>query len=138
MGSLERAIAIATEAHAGVKDKGGSPYILHPLRVMSRMNSDEARIVALLHDVVEDTNWTLDALRKEGFSDAVVAGVDAVTRRPGETYEDFVTRAGRNAIGREVKIGDLLDNCDLSRIPNPTDRDRERHAKYKRALLMLT
>lgn len=138
MSTLERAIVIATEAHAGVKDKGGSPYILHPLRVMALMDSDEARLVALLHDVVEDSPWTLDALREEGFSETVVLAVDAVTRRPGESYDEFVNRAGNNVIGRKVKIADLLDNCDLSRISSPTDRDRARQAKYMRALTLLS
>ncbi|MDM8356564.1 HD domain-containing protein [Pandoraea communis] len=137
MSTLERAIVIAAEAHAEVKDKGGSPYILHPLRVMALMDSDDARIVAVLHDVVEDSHWTLDALREEGFSEAVLAGIDAVTRRTGESYDDFVQRAGCDEIGRKVKIGDLLDNSDLSRIPTPTDRDRQRQAKYKRALSKL-
>lgn len=137
MSTLERAIEIAAIAHAGQVDKGGSPYILHPLRVMMTVESIEERIVAVLHDVVEDTDWTLDRLREEGFSESVLAGIDAVTRRPGENYNDFVHRAGCNEIGRRVKLADLLDNSDLSRIPSPTEADRQRVAKYERAIAML-
>jgi (p)ppGpp synthase/HD superfamily hydrolase len=137
MSTLERAIAIAAEAHAGQVDKAGAPYILHPLRVMLRCRTNEERMAGVLHDVVEDTPWTLEKLRAEGFSDAVLSGVDAVTRRETESYEEFVERAGRDPIGRVVKIADLEDNSDLSRLPNPTDRDWERLEKYKRALVAL-
>lgn len=134
MSTLERAIAIAAEAHAGVKDKAGAPYILHPLRVMLKVGDTPSRIVAVLHDVVEDSDWTLEDLRKEGFSKAVVDGVSSVTKRAGETYEAFVARASRNRIGRRVKLADLEDNCDLGRIRKPTARDHERIRKYRRAI----
>ncbi len=133
MSTLERAIAIAAEAHAGAVDKAGAPYILHPLRVMLAMTSPESRMAAVLHDVVEDTDWTLDALRAEGFSEAVVAGVCGVTKRPGESYMDFVRRAKGDPVAAEVKLGDLADNSDLSRLPNPTAKDHERLAKYRAA-----
>lgn len=92
MSNLERAIAIAVEAHKGQKDKSGAPYILHPLRVMGRVNPDTEKIVAVLHDVIEDTRWTFDDLRKEGFSEDVIQAIDCVTKRDGESYEDFVKR----------------------------------------------
>jgi hypothetical protein len=137
MSTLERAVAIAAEAHAGQLDKAGAPYILHPLRLMLEMETAEERIAAVLHDVVEDTDWTLKRLRGEGFSPAVVEAVDALTRRDGETYEAFVLRAGRNPIGRRVKLADLRDNCDLSRIAHPTRKDLDRVAKYERAIAVL-
>lgn len=137
MATLERAIAIAASAHTGQVDKAGLPYILHPLRVMLAVATTDERIVAVLHDVVEDTPWTLDQLRAEGFSPAVLAGLDAVTRRDGETYEEFVLRAARDPIGREVKRADLVDNLDLGRIAEPTERDRQRVAKYRHALEIL-
>ena len=112
---LERAIAIAAEAHAGQVDKAGAPYILHPIRVMLRLDSPEERIVAMLHDLVEDSSWTFDQLRTEGFSDTIIAALDAVTRRETESYEDFVRRAATNPIGRSVKRADLLENLDLIR-----------------------
>jgi hypothetical protein len=137
MSTLERAVTIAAEAHAGDVDKAGAPYILHPLRLMLQMTTDEDRIVAVLHDVVEDSDWTLERLRDEGFSAAIVDGVDAVTRRLGETYEEFVLRAGRDPIGRRVKLADLRDNCDLSRIAEPAQKDFERIEKYRRAIELL-
>lgn len=134
MGTLERAIVIATEAHAGQIDKAGAPYILHPLRVMLSMDTDDERIAAVLHDVVEDTPWTLDALRVEGFSEAVLSAVESVTHRDGESYEEFVDRAGRHPIGRRVKLADLADNCDLQRIALPTAKDFARIERYRRAI----
>jgi (p)ppGpp synthase/HD superfamily hydrolase len=137
MSTLERAISIALEAHAGQHDKAGQPYILHPLRVMLALNGPEERIAAVLHDVVEDSDWTLDRLRGEGFSESVIAAVDSLTRRDSETYEEFVQRASRDPVGRAVKRADLLDNLDLSRIASPSQRDHERVAKYRRALALL-
>jgi (p)ppGpp synthase/HD superfamily hydrolase len=135
MSSLERAIAIAAEAHAGQQDKAGAPYILHPLRMMLRLSSNDERVVAVLHDVCEDCpGWTFDRLRAEGFSDQVVAALDSVTKRDGETYEDFVRRAAANAVGRAVKLADLQDNCDLSRISKPSERDFQRIEKYRKAI----
>jgi len=134
MSTLERAIAIAAEAHTGVVDKAGAPYILHPLRVMLGVSTLDERMVAVMHDVVEDTPWTLERLRAEGFSEAVIAGLDAVTKRTGEDYDLFVRRAAANAIGRRVKLADLTDNLDLSRIANPTEKDFTRIEKYRRAV----
>jgi (p)ppGpp synthase/HD superfamily hydrolase len=137
MSTIERAIAIAAEAHTGQVDKAGEPYILHPLRVMLKMNTNAERIVAVLHDLIEDTNWTLDELRAEGFPEEIVAGVEAMTHGPNEAYEDYVLRAGRNAIARQVKLADLEDNSDLSRIPHPTEKDHARIEKYRRAFALL-
>jgi hypothetical protein len=135
--TLEHAIALAAKAHEGQTDKADAPYILHPLRMMLRLSSLEEQITAVLHDVVEDCGWSFNDLRDEGFTDAVIAAVDSVTRRPEETYEAFVLRAAANPIGRRVKLADLNDNCDLSRISNPTTRDYERIEKYKRAIAVI-
>lgn len=134
---LTRAIIIATEVHSGQVDKGGQPYILHPLRVMLDMGNNEERIVAILHDVVEDTEVSFDDLRREGFSEEIVEAVDSVTKRKGETYDQQVNRAKLNPIGRSVKLGDLKDNSDMSRILNPTEADANRAEKYKRAIAEL-
>jgi (p)ppGpp synthase/HD superfamily hydrolase len=135
MSSLERAIAIAAEAHAGQQDKAGAPYVLHPLRMMLRLSSNDERVVAVLHDVCEDCpGWTFDRLRAEGFSEPVLAALDSVTKRDGETYEDFVRRAAADPIGRAVKLADLQDNCDLSRISKPSERDFQRIEKYRKAI----
>ena len=132
--TLERAIAIAATAHAGQVDKGGAPYILHPLKVMLRMNTLEERIVAVLHDVVEDCDISLDDLRKEGFSEEVLTAIQSVTKVPGESYEDFVERAAQNPIGRVVKLADLEENSDLSRIASPSWEDLKRIEKYRRVI----
>ena len=135
--NLEHAIALAAKAHAGQVDKAGAPYILHPLRMMLRLTTLEERMVAVLHDVVEDCGISFEQLRAEGFSDEVVAGVDALTRREDETYEAFIERAGQSPLGRRVKLADLEDNSDLSRIASPTARDLERLEKYGRAMAYL-
>ena len=134
MSTLERAIVIAAKAHEGQFDKGGAPYILHPLHVMLNFSTNEERITAVLHDVVEDSRITLENLRSEGFSESIIEAIDAVTIRLGEAYESFVQRAASNPIGRKVKLADLQHNCDLSRIPNPTASDYERSKKYSLAI----
>lgn len=131
MPSLERAIALAAEAHAGQVDKAEHPYILHPLRVMLQVEGDYAQMAAVLHDVVEDTSVTLDQLTREGFPQVVVEAVDALTKRPGETRLMAAERAAQNAIARVVKLADNADNMDLSRIPNPTEKDFARLEEYK-------
>lgn len=135
MSTLERAIAIAVDAHKGQVDKAGAPYILHPLRVMLSLTAVPERIVAVLHDVCEDCEgWSLDRLRDEGFGEDVIRGLDAVTKRDGEDYDAFVARAASDPVGRAVKRADLIDNSDLARIDKPTPKDLERIEKYRRAL----
>lgn len=139
MSTLKRAIAIAVEAHAGQKDKANEPYIRHALRVMMMMDDEPSRIVAVLHDVIEDSDdeWTLDRLRGEGFSSEIFDAIGAVTKRAGESYTDFVRRAWADPIARKVKRADLEDNCDPSRIRNPTRDDLERIARYHRAIALM-
>lgn len=144
MSTLERAIAIALEAHTGQHEKNGAPYLLHPLRVMLGVQTsgallEDARMVAVLHDVVEDNPaWTLERLRGEGFSEAVITGVDAVTRRTTESYTEFVARAGRHPLGRAVKLADLRDNMDITRLAEVGEKERERLARYLAAYRLLT
>jgi (p)ppGpp synthase/HD superfamily hydrolase len=138
MSTLERAIVIAAEGHAIVKDKGGAPYILHPLRMMLGLSSPDERIVAVLHDVCEDCpGWTFDRLRAEGFSDHIIAALDAVTKREAEDYEDFARRAAANPIGRNVKLADSRITADLSRVAEPTEVDYQRIEKYQRAIALI-
>jgi (p)ppGpp synthase/HD superfamily hydrolase len=134
MPSLEDAILLAVKAHRGRKDKARATYILHPLRVMLRMKTGEERIVAVLHDVIEDTNWTPEDLRKAGYSAKSVRSLDSLTRRDGEGYEEFIKRVKRNPLARRVKIPDLKDNLDLARIRKPKKSDFMRMEKYRRAL----
>ena len=107
---LERAIEIAVSAHRGQRDRAGAPYILHPLRLMHAVREPEEKMVAILHDVVEDSDWTLARLRKEGFPRAVIEAVDHLTRREGEDYDAFVTRSIRNPLAQTIKLRDLEDN----------------------------
>lgn len=136
---LERAIEIAVEAHKGQLDKGGNPYILHPLRVMMSVDLELEKIVAVLHDVVEDSNWTFEALLAEGFSNEVIEALKSVTKKSdNEDYDSFIQRAIRNPIGRKVKIADLRDNLDVTRIPELGEKDLQRINKYKKALKILS
>lgn len=133
MSTLQRAISIAVEAHAGQVDKSGRPYILHPLRMMLRQLGDEAMMAAVLHDVVEDTPWTFEDLRREGFSETVLVALACLTKREGEAYEDFIERAAANPIARTVKLADLEDNMDVRRLRQVSESDRARLDKYRRA-----
>jgi len=135
---LERAIEIAVQAHKGTSDKGGSPYILHPLAVMHNLDTDDEKIVGVLHDVVEDTQWTFEKLLDEGFSVTVVDALRSVTKQGGgEDYFDFIQRAKKNPLGRKVKIADIQHNMDVTRIKVISDKDATRLNKYKKALEIL-
>lgn len=137
MADLERAIQIAVQAHQGQKDKNGAPYILHPLRVMLRMDNDLERMAAVLHDVVEDSSWTLADLRKEGFPDPVIAAVNHLSRRENESYDDFIRRIRPQALAAKIKLADLEDNMNLTRLKQFTQQEKERVAKYHSAWLMI-
>lgn len=136
--TLEDAISIASLGHKGQTDKAGRQYILHPLRLMMQMKSEAAMMVAVLHDVVEDTDWTFEKLRECGFSEDVLTALDCVTNRPGESYEKFIERAMTNKIAREVKIADLEDNMNIRRIDEVHPVDLERLEKYHRSWKILT
>jgi len=138
MPTLEDAIALPVGAHRGQADKGGMPYILHPLSVMLRMRTETEMMVAVLHDVIEDTDYTMEALRQEGYPEEVLVPLDYVTRREGESYEAFTRRAAQNPVARRVKIADLEDNMEVRRIQELTDTDLEQLRRYRRAWRMLT
>lgn len=137
MSSLGKAISIAAQAHEGQHDKTGAPYILHPLRVMLKMTTEAARITAVLHDLIEDTDWTIERLRHEGFHGDILAALDCLTRQNGEEYEKFIARVKLNPLAIKIKIADLEDNLDVSRLNGVTEADAERLEKYKQALQML-
>lgn len=138
MATIEDAISIAAQAHKGQKDKAGAPYLLHPLRMMLRMKSEAAMMAAVLHDVVEDSGWTLEQLREEGFPGEVLEAVDCLTHRDGESYQEFVGRVQTNPIARQVKIADLEDNMNIQRIDRLGERDLARLEKYHKAWCVLT
>lgn len=135
--TLEDAILLAVQAHKGQRDKTGQPYILHPLRVMFRLATEAERIVGVLHDVIEDTKYTPDDLRQMGYSEEVLVALDGVTKREGESYEDFALRAKANPISRRVKLADLEDNMDVRRLPGVTAKDAERLDRYRKAWAVL-
>ena len=135
--ALERAIEIAVKHHKGQIDKAGQPYILHPLRLMLAMPTEVERIVAVLHDIVEDTPITFEDLRKLGFAEKIVAAIECVTKREGEDYDSFIERISHNPLATAVKLADLADNMDLSRLSEVTEKDRERVEKYKSAVKRL-
>ena len=137
MSTLERAIEIAAKAHVGQIDKAGAPYILHPIRVMLRMNTVDEMIVAVLHDVVEDSSWTIGNLLAEGFSDSVVEAVGVLTKLPGESREAAGERARQHPIARAVKLADNAENMDLTRIANPMPKDYARLREYEKVRAIL-
>jgi len=138
MATLERALEIAAAAHAGQQDKADQPYILHPIRVMLEVKTMDERIAAVLHDTVEDTPITFDDLAAAGFSSDVINAVIALTKMDGESRIDAAKRAVQNTIARQVKLADVADNMDMSRIPNPTTKDYDRLEEYKRVHQILS
>lgn len=128
---LIRALEIAVRVHKGQVDKGGFPYIGHPLRVAAKCENANEKIVALLHDTIEDTDVTPEYLVEQGFPPQIIDGVLSVTHRDGESYEDFIKRAAQDPIGKVVKLADLEDNMDISRLNYPMDEwDFKRLNKY--------
>lgn len=134
----DRALRIASEAHSGQKDRGGKPYILHPIRVAERCKTRIAKVVALLHDVVEDTDVTLEDLLEAGFPAEVVSSVGLLTRHDGEDYQEYIERVAESAVATEVKIADLCENMDITRLKTLTKNDLERLRKYHRAYRFLS
>lgn len=134
MSNLQRAIEIATDAHKGQFDKSGKDYIGHPLRVMEMGQTEEEKIVGVLHDVIEDTDWTFEALEAEGFSQEIIGALRCVTKiSENENYDDFIERVKKNPLAVTVKINDLTDNMDIRRLPYLSDKDVKRLKKYLKA-----
>jgi Guanosine polyphosphate pyrophosphohydrolases/synthetases len=134
---LNKAIEIAAIAHIDQVDKAGEPYILHPLRVMLSCTDELERVCAVLHDVVEDSTVGFEDLRTEGFSEAVIEVLDCLTKRNGESYDAFIERVLKNKTASQVKLADINDNMNLSRIKNPTEKDRQRITKYEKAVAQI-
>jgi (p)ppGpp synthase/HD superfamily hydrolase len=130
---LEQAISLAVLKHAGQTQKNGDPYVLHPLHLMCQMRTEDERIVAVLHDVVEDTDVTLDELAQMGFSAIVLEALDLLTHDPDVDYADYVAAIRPNPLARRIKMADLRHNMDILRLATITDRDVERLRKYRHA-----
>lgn len=129
---LGKMIVIATNAHAGQFDRGGNPYILHPLRVMSYLKTDDEELmcIALAHDVIEDTSVTYRDLREAGMTERIIAGIRALTKQPGQTYEEYKAGVFANVDAMRVKMCDLRHNTDIRRLKGVTEKDIARMAKY--------
>lgn len=138
MPSIENAIALAIKAHYGQVDKAGNPYILHVLRVMLALDTETEMIAGVLHDMIEDSCYSLSDLKKMGYSDNIITALNYLTKKELENYEDFIERIKASPIAVRVKLADLKDNMDISRITNPGKEDFSRLEKYRKAYLNLT
>lgn len=136
---LDLAILIAAQAHLSVQDKGGKPYILHPLRLMMRLRTEDQELmsIAILHDVIEDSQITADYLLKMGFSYRVVSALKLLTHTKGESYEDYIDAMRTNKDALRVKREDLRDNSDITRLKGVSEKDLERMQKYHKAFLQI-
>jgi (p)ppGpp synthase/HD superfamily hydrolase len=133
MDIIEKSLKIALKAYSGKKDKAGKTYILHPLRIMAKMGTEEEMAVALLHDVIEDSDYTSEDLLGEGIPSAVVEAVQLLSKIDGESYDQFVGRVIENALASKVKIADIEDNINLLRLESVGKKDLVRVAKYHKA-----
>ena len=134
----KKALKISFEAHKNQVDKSGIPYVYHPFHIAEQMKDEDTTIVALLHDVVEDADITLEQLRSIGFSDAVIEAIALMTHDKSVPYMDYVRNIAKNDIARAVKLEDLRHNSDLSRLDKVTEKDVMRAEKYKEAIDILS
>ena len=135
---INKAIEIAAKAHNNQTDKAGEPYILHPLRVMLSVKGETEQCAAVLHDVLEDTDITEEYLISEGFSLEIIDALRLLTRKKEDDYMEYISRLKSNRTARAVKLADLTDNMDISRIKNPTEVDYQRFVKFRKAKKLLT
>lgn len=138
MATLEKALHLAVNNHLGQKDRFGQPYIYHPMRIMMRMQSEDEKIVALLHDLIEDTPITLADLKKHGFSRDVLKAVDLLTRYPKQTYDEYIEGIKESRLAMRVKLGDLEDNMDPRRFPTIDANAVKRIKKYTKYHKIIT
>ena len=133
MATLEQAIELAVKYHKGQVDKAGNPYILHPLRLMQKMEYESDQIVAVLHDIIEDTPVTLEMLKEMGFKSYVIEAIDCLTKQKDEEYDRYIDRICEDDTACKVKLADLEDNMDLSRLSEIKEEDKSRLQKYQKA-----
>lgn len=136
---LSKMLHIATNAHHGQFDRGGNPYILHPIKVMHYIKSEdeELQCIALGHDVIEDTDVTYKDLRDAGFTDRIITGIRALTKVPGQTYDEYKEGVFANVDAMKVKMADLRHNTDVRRLKGVSEKDIARMEKYHRFYLEL-
>lgn len=135
---VEKAYLIAKNAHSGQVDKAGLDYIKHPETVASFVDTDEEKAVAYLHDVIEDTEFTLLDLENHGFSKDILEAIDILTKKEGQDYQSYLELVKSNHLARNVKLADLKHNSDLTRLKNVTPKDLERQKKYQSAIEFLS
>lgn len=133
----KKAMKLAYEMHEGQKDRSGIPYIFHPIHLAEQMVDEDSTIVALLHDIVEDTSMTFDKLLDLGFTSEIVDAIQLLTKPEEEVYLDYVSRVKQNELARKVKLADLTHNMDLTRLDQPSQKDYERKNKYLKAMELL-
>ncbi|MGN1421694.1 MAG: GTP pyrophosphokinase [Eubacterium sp.] len=133
----KKALKLSFEAHKNQIDKSGMPYVYHPFHLAEQMKDEQTTIVALLHDVVEDTDYTLDDLSSMGFSDAIIDAISLMTHDKNIPYMDYVAQIAKNPVAKAVKLADLRHNSDLTRLNAVTDKDLKRMEKYKKAIALL-
>jgi (p)ppGpp synthase/HD superfamily hydrolase len=137
MANLARAIEIAASAHIAQTRRDGSPYVLHPLRLMFTVSGELEMTAAVMHDVVEDTDWTLEMLRAEGFPEELLTALDLLTHKDSDSYDAYVRKLAEHPIARTVKLADLEDNMNLLQCPTISERDLKRTEKYHRYWTLL-
>lgn len=133
----KKALKLCFEAHKAQLDKSGMPYVFHPFHLAEQMKDENTTIVALLHDVIEDTDYTFNDLIAMGFDGAIIEAIKLMTHEEGVPYMDYVEKIKSNPIAREVKLADLRHNSDLSRLDAPTEKDKMRVEKYRKAIVLL-
>jgi len=133
MDIIEKSLEIALKAYSGQKDKAGKTYILHPLRLMAKMETEEEMSVALLHDVIEDSNLTAQDLLNNGIPSNIVNAVQVLTKLSGESYENFIERVLENKLASKIKKADIEDNINILRLNSINNQDLERIAKYHKS-----
>lgn len=132
-----KAMRIAYDAHAGQVDKTGLPYIYHPIHLAESMTDENSVITALLHDVIEDTNLTIDELAREGFHEDVLTALTLLTHNPAEEYMDYISRISTCPLARKIKLADLRHNSDPTRLDSVDEKTARRFEKYSRAIRLL-
>ena len=133
----KRALCLCYTAHAGQTDQSGLPYVFHPFHLAEQMPDEESTVAALLHDVVEDTPYTLEDLAQMGFPPSVLEALRLMTHDPSVPYLDYVAKLKPNPIARRVKLADLRHNSDLTRLDQVDEKARQRVKKYAAAISLL-
>ena len=135
---INKALKISFTAHKNQTDKNGIPYIYHPYHLAEQMDTEYEICTALLHDVIEDTNMTIQDLREEGFPDEIINAINVLTHRKNQPYTKYINNIKQNELAKKVKLADLKHNSDSTRITSLTEKDKARLRKYKNAIDTLT